>query len=256
MHKAWYFIQALSCGSWRDSFFISEKKMDDSFKLDYSGNTDYSQARPVRLRNLRTTVIDFKIDELGDIILLFSEIPWLECHSPSEKQWVLRRHYYGMFHRPRQLYVGKSGTSYVNDPDPMMVHRIAPGGDVWNSIHCAISPDVFCLDSLENVIVGNCSTSPGNTELLVYNWTGDVVFHTTLYNTFCRVLLCTRQQMHWVSVDFNAGSTKIYELGGGKSIAEIPVFVHERNFAFIGPDDGFSYWNNTTKTVDVYKKLE
>ena len=201
-----------------------------------------------------STIRDMKCTELGDVVLLFNGFPWLASYSESGRILMeLRRYHYGLFYRPKQLCVGKSGMNYINDPKTMRVFRVTPDGVPIQSLRCQQEPILICLDAAENVCV-LCADSL----VLVYNWSGELIRNLSLGRVLHSPSLkgfFSDSRGVWYVVDEQSTATVAFGPGGGDAVAIINGYSID-GLGCLDNADRMSFFNRPTFVVESFRKVK
>ena len=202
----------------------------DSVLVSYS-----PEGKLIKLHFRMYDVIDLKTSELGDIIVLGrgsvlgrGKLPWLRSYTvDGYVLWNLIE-FTGRIYNPQQLQVGRSGTSYVNDPVTMSVHRVSPEGDEHEmSLYSrGGSPDVFCLDEAENV----CILTRNSCAIHVYNWACEQIASIQLGEVALVPVKLIVVDNKWIVVDHGSRCSKVYSKEG-QFLYNVEVYAQQNNIA-------------------------
>ena len=194
----------------------------DSVLVSYS-----PEGKLIKLHFRMYDVIDLKTSELGDIIVLGrGKLPWLRSYTvDGYVLWNLYE-FTGRIYSPQQLQVGRSGTSYVNDPVTMSVHRVSPEGDEHEmSLYSrGGSPDAFCLDEAENV----CILTRNSCVVHVYNWACEQIASIHLGELALVPVKLIIVDNKWIVVDHGSKCSKVYGKEG-QFLYNVEVYAQQNN---------------------------
>jgi hypothetical protein len=231
-----YVLNNRTIGTWIESFSQETGFFNSLFKLPQ-----------IESRNLK----GFKVNDVGDFIFLYKTDPWLKCYTPSGTFiWSLKRQYFNMFAKPKQLLVGKSGVIYISDPIACHVHRITPSGIPITPIHWNItSLDLICLTAGENIAISSRTESP---TVFVLDWCGSILKVITLLNSSPSQIISSTGG-NWIVQDELTRSIKVYPDSGGSFIQEIPAWNRKLELLHSLPKNRLAVFIEHRSNVEIFK---
>ncbi len=231
-----YVLNNRTIGTWIESFSQETGVFNSLFKLTQT-----------EARNLKA----FKVNDVGDFIFLYKNDPWLKCYTPSGTfLWSLRRQYFFMFAKPKQLLVGKSGVIYISDPSSCHIHRISPNGIPITPLHWNItSLDLICLTAGENIALSSRTESPA---VFVLDWAGNIMGTATLLNSSPSQIISSTGG-NWIVQDELTRSIKVYPHSGGTFLQEIPAWNRKLDLVHCLPDNRLAVFIEHRSNVEIYK---